>query len=281
MGVGAPIEVIQAQAVAASFEEQLIDATSLDFHDRGQPAPLILDRDRPDYWDVKIEPTSTILLTERTVDLNDRHQTALANRPRRADHAPADASDGSQSEGEREPDASVARPHGGLTATGTAGTQFSYGSGFPPPILSQNARTSAARSAMRSWVSPSWTFGVVFGYPLGKSGPEAAVAQTQLQKRQQELSLQQLETDIVRQVREAAREVQTAYQLVHASEAAMQATQQQLDAAQRRFEVGLASSFEVQQNQRDLASARLNNLQAKISYNRALISLNAVQKIAQ
>jgi len=88
-------------------------------------------------------------------------------------------------------------------------------------------------------------------------------------------------TDIVRQVREAAREVQTAYQRVHASEAAMQATQQQLDAAQRRFEVGLASSFEVQQNQRDLASARLNNLQAKISYNRALISLNAVQKIAQ
>jgi len=79
VGVGAPIEVIQAQAVAASFEEQLIDATSLISTTEDNLRSLILDRDRPDYWDVRIEPTSTILLTERTVDLNDIIKTALAN----------------------------------------------------------------------------------------------------------------------------------------------------------------------------------------------------------
>jgi outer membrane protein TolC len=282
VGVGAPIEVIQAQAVAASFEEQLIDATSLISTTEDNLRSLILDRDRPDYWDVRIEPTSTILLTERTVDLNDVIKTALANRlDAQIMRQQMQVTDLNLKVNENltHPSLDLTAAY---TATGTAGTQFSYGSGFPPPILNQNVRSfgSALGDAFLG-AYPSWTFGVVFGYPLGKSGPEAAVAQNQLQKRQQELGLQQLETDIVRQVREAAREVQTAYQRVHASEAAMQATQQQLDAAQRRFEVGLASSFEVQQNQRDLASARLNNLQAKISYNRALISLNAVQKIAQ
>lgn len=282
VGVGAPIEVIQAQAVAASFEDQLISANSFISTTEDNLRSLILDHDRADYWQVKLEPTSTILLTERTVDVNDVIKTALANRL----------------------DAQIMREQMQVTnlnlrvnenlthpsldfsvsyiATGTGGTQFSYGQGFPPPILSSTGRSfnSALGDAFLG-AYPNWTFGLVLGYPLGKSTAEAAVAQNQLQKRQQELTLQQLETEIVREVREAVRQVQTAYQRVHASEAAMQATEQQLDAAQRRFEVGLASSFEVQQNQRDLATARQNNLQAKISYNRALIALNAVQKIPQ
>jgi outer membrane protein len=243
---------------------------------------LILDHDRPDYWQLKLEPTSTILLTERTVDVNDIIKTALDNRlDAQIMRQQMQVTDLNMRVNENLTHPSLDFT-AAYTATGTGGTQFSYGSGFPPPILSQNDRSfgSALGDAFLG-AYPSWTFGVVLGYPLGKSGPEAAVAQNQLQKRQQELGLQQLETEIVRQVREAVREVQTSYQRVHASEAAMQATEQQLDAAQRRFEVGLASSFEVQQNQRDLASARQNNLQAKIAYNRALIALNAVQKISQ
>ena len=85
----------------------------------------------------------------------------------------------------------------------------------------------------------------------------------------------------MRQVRDAAREVQTATSASRQQKPRCRRPSSSSTPKQRRFEVGLSTSFEVQQNQRDLASARLNELKAKISYNRALISLNAVQKIAQ
>ena len=118
------------------------------------------------------------------------------------------------------------------TATGTGGTQFSYGSGFPPPVSSQNARTfGSALGDAFGGAYPSWTFGVVVWLPARQVRPEAAVAQTSSRSGSRSSSLQQLETDIVRQVREAAREVQTATSASRRREAAMQATQQQLDAA--------------------------------------------------
>src|SRR5262249_50575867 len=80
VGVGAPIEVIQAQAVAASFEDQLISANSLISTTEDNLRSLILDHDRPDYWQVKLEPTSTILFTERTVGVNDVIKTPPPNR---------------------------------------------------------------------------------------------------------------------------------------------------------------------------------------------------------
>ena len=59
--------------VAASFEEQLIDATSLISTTEDNLRALILDHDRPDYWDVKIEPTDRrSSLTEHAVDVERR-----------------------------------------------------------------------------------------------------------------------------------------------------------------------------------------------------------------
>ena len=64
-----------------------------------------------------------------------------------------------------------------------------------------------------------------------------------------------------------------------ATQKARQATERQLDAEQRKFGVGLSSSFELQQRQRDLATSRINELNAMIAYNRAIIEFERVQKI--
>jgi outer membrane protein TolC len=269
VGVSPNTDVIQAQAQAASFGEQLIVANSAISTAEDQLRELILDPGRSDYWSVKLEPTSTILLTDQTIDSDAVIKNALANR--------LDAEAQRQQIQVTDLNLQVS-----YTATGTAGTQFTYGSGFPPVVLGETDRnfTSALGDAFLGSY-PSWTVGVLFGYPIGRSGAEAAVAQDALTKHQQEINLQQLQIEIVREVREAIRQVATSYQRVQATQAALDATQAQLDAQQRRFETGLTSSFELQQNQRDLATARQNDLQAKISYNLALITLNAVQKIAQ
>ena len=41
---------------------------------------LILDPARPDYWDVRLEPTDTIQLTPREIDVDAAIKNALANR---------------------------------------------------------------------------------------------------------------------------------------------------------------------------------------------------------
>ncbi len=281
VGVAAQIDVIQAQAQAASFGEQLIVANSQISTAEDALRTLIVDPARPDYWQLKIQPTSTILLTERLVDVDAVTKEALANRlDSQVLRQQIEITDlnlrVNQNNTRPSLDATAA-----YTSTGTGGTQFSY-QGFPPTVTSQLDRSfSSALGDAFLGAYPSWTFGVTLGYPLGKSAAEAGVAQNQLTKRQQELQMQQLQLQIVQQVREAARQVQTSYERVQASQAALQATQEQLDAEQRRFEVGLSSSFELQQRQRDLANARQSDLQAKIAYNRAIISLNAVQRIPQ
>ena len=73
--------------------------------------------------------------------------------------------------------------------------------------------------------------------------------------------------------------MRTTWQRVQATQAARQASERQLDAEQRKFEVGLTDTFTLQSRQRDFASARINELNAIIAYNRSLIELERVQKI--
>ena len=62
-------------------------------------------------------------------------------------------------------------------------------------------------------------------------------------------------------------------------EASMRArlAEQKLTADNKRFAVGLASTFELLQSQRDLSRARQSELNATIDYNRSLVDFEAVQ----
>ncbi len=281
VGVSADIEVIQAEAEVASNEEQVVVAEAN--IDTAQDAlrALILDPSRADYWQVRLRPTDTILATPRQIDVEGAVQNALANR---LDVAAARRQQELTSLAIRL-DENLTRPEVNLAlnyrAQGTGGTQLTFGNGFPPEIL---ARTDRAFSTVLSdafvGTYPSWTTGVTFTYPIGLSTAKATLARDRLAKRQQDLSLQDLELQVATQVRSAARDVQTNLKRVEATQKAREATERQLDAEQRKFGVGLSSSFELQQRQRDLATARINELRAMIDYNRALIVFERSQRIS-
>ena len=55
--------------------------------------------------------------------------------------------------------------------------------------------------------------------------------------------------------------------------------ERRLEAEEKRMQVGLSTTFELIQAQRDLASAKQNELSAILSYNRALINFQAVQSV--
>lgn len=280
VGVSADIEVIQAEAQVASNEELVVVAESAIATAEDILRALIIDPQRPDFWQVRLQPTDTISALPKEVDVEAAIRSALANRldliaARRQQEITALAI---------RLDENLTKPEVNFSlnyaAQGTGGTQFSYGQGFPPAIL---ARTDRAFSSVLgdafAGTYPSWTAGVTFSYPLGNSAAKGSLARGRLQKQQEDLTIRNLELQVATAVRNAARDVQTNFKRVEATQKARQATDRQLDAEQRKFGVGLSSSFELQQRQRDLAQARINELNAMIAYNRSLIALERVQKI--
>lgn len=279
VGQSPQIEIIQAEAQVASSRERLIFADAQIATNEDNLRSLILDPSRPDFWQVRLVPTDTIQLTPRDVDMDAAIKTALENRldfqiARRS----MEITD-LNIELNRNSTLPAVDFNASYLAQGTGGTQFQFGSGFPPPILAQTQRSfGSVLGDTFGGAYPTWSVGVSVSYPIGRSSVEAAYAQALVQRRQQEISLQQLQLLIVGQVRDAVRQVQNRYQRVQAAQAARQASEQQLQAEERRFAVGLSTTLELQVRQRDLAGARITELEAMIAYNQALIQLERVQK---
>ena len=279
VGQAPEINIVQAQVDVERNREQLLlaDVRISDAEDILRT--LILDPARPDYWELKLEPTDTIQVTPRDIDLDAAIKNALANRL----------------------DLTVARRSLEITdlniratrnttlptldfgatysAQGTGGTQLVFGEGFPPPILSRTDKSyGSVLSDTFLGAYPTWTVGVQFAYPLGHSREQANLAQQEIRRRQETLTIRELELQVVREVRDAGRLVQNSYQRVLTTRAALDASERQLEAENRKFAAGVSTTLELQVRQQQLAQAKERALQAMIDYNRALITFDRVQK---
>ncbi len=168
--------------------------------------------------------------------------------------------------------------------TGVGGTQFIYGAdpieGGPPPILatSQRSFSDVLRDVFGNEFR-NWSVALNVSYPIGTSAAEAALAQSRLRRQQAQVSIRDLEMAIAAEVREAARQVQTSLKRVEATQKARELAERQLEAEEKRVAVGLSDTFRAVQAQRDLAVQKRAELNAIISYNRALVDFEAVQTI--
>lgn len=280
VGQSPQIEIIQSEAQVASTRVSLLQAEVRISTAEDSLRTLILDPNRPDYWTVHLEPTQAIQLMKRDINTDEAIRNALATRldlsvqKRQLEVTDINLA---LSKDSTMPGVDF---NAGYSASGTAGTQFVFGSGFPPTIIDSTSRSFAgALGDTFGGAYPSWSVGVNVTYPVGRTAAEASYAQAQVRKKQQLLSLDQLRIEIVRQVRDAARQVENSYQQVQATQAFREAAQQQLDAEQRRFAAGMSTTLDLQIRERDLANARVTELNAMIDYNRALINFDRVQKV--
>ncbi len=65
---------------------------------------------------------------------------------------------------------------------------------------------------------------------------------------------------------------------VGATRVARELAERRLEAEQKKFAAGMSTSFLVFQAQRDLASARNNELNAVLQYNKSLVDFETVQE---
>jgi outer membrane protein len=281
VGTMAPIDIVQAQAEVAALEEQVIVAEGQISAAEDRLRTLVMNPSQPDFWTTHLEPSEQPTLTPQPIDVDGAVRNALANRTDIAQlRKQMETTDINLRfyKNQRLPALDVS---GTYNLVGTAGTQrqFDLASGiYPPPVLNESQRsfTDALRDVFGNQFK-TWAVQLNLSYPLGTSAADAALAAGRLQHEQQTTTLQELETNIVAQVREAARQVSTSLKRVESTKKARELAEQSLQAEEKRLAVGLSDTYRVLQSQRDLARQRVNELNAIIAYNRALVNFEAVQ----
>jgi outer membrane protein len=283
VGTIPPIDIVEAQAEVSRNEEAVIinDAQVKAFEDALRT--LVMNPSQPDFWTTRIVPSEQPVLTAQTVDVEAAIRNALDKRTDLAQfRRQMDQTDISikYARNQKMPAVDLTTSY---DVIGLAGTQnvFDYTAGvIPAPIRSSNQRTFG--NALRDVFGNNfrtWSVQLNVSYPIGTSVADAALAQGRLQREQQVTTLHAQELQITAQVRDAGRQVDTSLKRVDATRKAREFAEKRYEAEQKRMTVGLSTTFQLFQAQRDLASARLAELNAIIAYNRSLVNFEAVQLV--
>jgi outer membrane protein TolC len=283
VGTMAPIDIVAAEAEVASNEEGVIVQQAAIETAQDQLRALVMNPSQPGFWTARFTPSEQPTLSPEAIDVEAAVRSALTNRTdlqqfkKQMEQTDINLR---YAANQKLPGIDLQARYG---LQGIGGTQYAYdnaaiANGAAPVPSSSSVRPFA--DVLRDVFGnnfKTWTLQLNVSYPLGTSAADAAYAQAKLQKQQQVTTLTDLEMQIATQVREAGRQVQTNLRRVEATRKARELAEKRLEAEQKRFQVGLNSTFELFQAQRDLAAARNAELNATIAYNLALVDFQAVQ----
>jgi len=282
VGTMAPIDVVQAQAQAATSVQNLVAAQAT-----MRTAELVLKRlivsgTQDPNWNATIDPVDRPDFRPETIDVDAAVRRALSQR---TDLAIA-SKDVQMNDVTLKYLADQTKPQADLNATyglsGVGGTQLvrsGTGVGGDSPILTTiPGGYGQSLSSLWSGDFPRWTVGVNISYPLGLSSQQAAVARARVQLNQVQAQLKQVELQIATEVTNAAITVRSDAERVQAAQVARELAQRQLDAENSKFAVGMSTNYFVVQAQNQLATAQNNELQAVLNYRKALVELDRLQQ---
>ncbi|MGH9371385.1 MAG: TolC family protein [Vicinamibacterales bacterium] len=283
VGTLPPIDIIEAQAEVSRNEENVIIAEARIKTLEDILRTLIMNPSQPDFWTTHITPAEEPVVTPQPIDVEGAVANALANRTDLAQaRKELEQTDiGIKFARNQRLPAVNAVVNYGLAGVGGTRLEFDNTSGvFPPPVTNQTQRSfnDALRDIFGNEFR-TWSFQLQVNYPIGTSAAEAALAQGRLQRQQGTTTLRQLEMQVATSVRDAGRQVETSLKRVEATTKAREFAERRLEAEQKRTTVGLSTTFQLFQAQRELSQQRLSELTATIDYNRALVNFQAVQSV--
>ena len=121
---------------------------------------------------------------------------------------------------------------------------------------------------------PFYTVGGRISVPLGNTAARNIYKSDKVTLKQLVLTLKKLEQTIMTTIDNDIKQAQSSYQQVSATRAAREYAADALDAEQKKLESGKSTTYTVLQMQRDLTTARGNEIQALATYNKALAQLS-------
>jgi outer membrane protein len=281
VGTMAPIDVVQAQSQAATARQNLATAQQTMHTAELALKRLIVNGTHDPNWNADLDPVDRPEFHPEPIDIEAAIRRALSERTdldiARKNLEANDVTMRFLRE-QLKPQADLSLNY---TPQGVGGTQIiRQNNGQLGSTISQQIPLGIGEAfdALFHNRYPQWVAQVNFSYPLGTSSQEANVARARVQVSQTQAQLKQIELQIATDVTNAAVTAQTAAERVQAAVAARELAQRQLEAEQSKFEVGMSTNYNVIQSQRDLATAQNNELQAILTYRKALVELERLQQ---
>ncbi|MDA1093784.1 MAG: TolC family protein [Acidobacteria bacterium] len=279
VGTLAPLDILQAQAEAATRRQNLAGAQAL-----AQTAELALKRflvsgtDDP-LWRQSIRPVDLPSVEPPPTDIEGAVRSALAGRTdvlTARKNLDSNAVSIRYLKNESLPAINLNASYGAqglggtsILRTGPLGNQVVTGT------IPGGYRDALSLLADRDF--PTWNINIAMTYPIGGNQAEAQHARARIQRSQAQTRLRALEVLIAAEVANAALTAQSNLKRVEAASTASELAQKRLEAEQSRFEVGLTTNFFVVQAQRDLRDAQNAELRALSDYRKSLVNFDRAQ----
>jgi len=138
-----------------------------------------------------------------------------------------------------------------------------------PPVTIMNGLGDAYRQVTdRSF--KNWSIGLNVSYPILNRYAKGQQGAAKYALDSNKALLITTQQNVILEVRTAARSVDTARQQIVATGKGRELAEKNLDAEKKKFDNGMTTSFQVNQVQLDLSSAKTRELQALVVYRKAL-----------
>ena len=257
VGTMAPLDEKQAESQAAGRRADLLSARQSLAAAQNALKFLLTDNYR-EIHDTEIEPTETLTAPAQMFNLQDSWGKGLSERPELL-QAKLDAERlGIQLKYDRNqlfPELDLIGSYG-HTAGGTKITEFGQ-----------------ALDEFRRGDQPFYSYGAKLTVPLSNPAARNTYNADKLSRKQILLTLKKLEQSILTQIDNDVIAARASYERVGSTREARLYAEAALDAERKKMENGKSTSFVVLQLQKDVTSARSEEIRALADYNKALADL--------
>jgi outer membrane protein TolC len=279
VGTMAPLDVLQAQAQAASVNQQLIVSRYNRRITEDQLKKLISANSSANLMTATIVPTGKVLPPPPPPGgLQDAIQRALEVRPEVKAQLLNLANSKIQVDYARNQLRPILDFSMGYSQNGLGGTNVArdYSNGFfnAPIIAVIPGGLGQSLSSLFSGSNIGYNLSFMLRVPIGNDQARANSAQAQITYKQGEEALHALRQQITYQVRQAYDAVALNQASAQAAQVAVDYQEKRLKGEQDKFALGASTTFLVLQAQRDLDSARNVLLQAKVAWIQSRIALD-------
>ena len=276
VGTLAPIEVLSAQAEVATREADLIQAETQIKSNEDQLKLLLHITGDEDKNITAFVPKDKPTYVVREVNLEEALAAAIANRTELKIAQLGLQNDRlnlSFAKNQTLPDLNLSAS---FSSPGIDGTRLIYSDNDPifgTLIGTIPGGISGALKQTASFQYPNWNLGLTLSLPLANVFSRASLAQAKLNLRQSMLDLENQKDEVYLEIKNAVRAVDANYKRILAYTKARELAEQKLAGEEEKFRVGQSTNYIVLTYQRDLATARISELNAIVSYNISIAAL--------
>ena len=258
VGSLAPLDVQQDEAQVAQSRANLIAAENTLSIDQNTLKNLLTDH-YSQWHEVDIQPTATLAADRQLFDVQDSWNKGMTERPDLVQARLSVEQQGIELKYFRNqlfPEVDV------VGSYGFNGNGDEYRNSF---------------GQMNDGSRPFYSYGGQLTIPLSNTKARNNLKSGKATEKQLLLQLKQLEQNVMVQIDNAVKAAQSAWESVDATKSARIYAEAALDAEQKKYAVGKSTTFTVLQLQKNLTSARSDEIRALANYNQALANLAAAE----